>query len=86
MDIGAILPYLDKIGVVALVLLLGYALATGRLVTRREADDIRQDRDTWRKTALTEQEVRVKQGVLIDEHVRTTAAAIDSIRREAERK
>lgn len=86
MDLGAILPYLDKIGVVALVLIIGYMLTTGRLVTRREADGIREDRDTWRKTALTESEVRVKQGVLIEEHVRTTTAAIESIRREAERK
>ena len=43
---------LNGIGVVALVLWVGWMLATGRLVTRREADSIRADRDVWRDNFL----------------------------------
>lgn len=43
---------LNGIGVVALVLLFGWMLATGRLVTRREAESIRADRDVWRDNFL----------------------------------
>lgn len=39
-------------GVIGLVVALFWMLATGRLATRREADDIRKDRDVWREMAL----------------------------------
>lgn len=39
-------------GVTALLVGLFWMLATGRIVTRREADDIRADRDVWRSAAL----------------------------------
>lgn len=42
---------LNGISVVAVVLLVGWLVWTGRLVTRREADDIRHDRDEWRAEA-----------------------------------
>jgi hypothetical protein len=35
-----------------LLVILFWMLATGRIVTRREADDIRADRDVWRSNAL----------------------------------
>lgn len=54
---------LNGIGVVALVLLFAWLLATGRIVTRREVDrieasrqrendDLRADRDVWRDNFL----------------------------------
>lgn len=43
---------IEGIGVGGLLVGLFWMLATGRLVTRREADDIRADRDVWRANAL----------------------------------
>jgi hypothetical protein len=40
-------------GVVVLIVGLFWMLATGKLVTRREADGIAADRDMWRETAQT---------------------------------
>ncbi len=42
---------LDGAGVVVLLVLLFWMLATGRLVTRRENDATIADRDMWRETA-----------------------------------
>ena len=53
MPLEAIPPALvNGIGVVGLVVILFWMLATGRLVTRREAEDIRADRDVWRSNSL----------------------------------
>jgi hypothetical protein len=53
MPIDAIPPALiNGVGVVGLVVILFWMLATGRLVTRREAEDIRADRDVWRSNSL----------------------------------
>lgn len=38
----------NGVGVVAVVLLLGWMLATGRLFTRRQYDDAAHERDEWR--------------------------------------
>lgn len=43
---------LNGTGVITLLVALFWLLSTGRLVTRREADDIRADRDVWRSNAL----------------------------------
>jgi hypothetical protein len=43
---------LNGTGVAGLLVLLFWMLSTGRLVTRREAEDIRADRDVWRSAAL----------------------------------
>lgn len=43
---------LQVTGITGLLVLMFWLLATGRLVTRREADDIRADRDVWRSTCL----------------------------------
>lgn len=61
---------IESIGVGGLLVALFWMLATGRLVTRREADDIRADRDVWRSSfldqkglltqVLTEQETAVR--------------------------
>lgn len=63
MPAGVSTELLNGIGVVALVLLFAWLLATGRLVTRREADnmkvaaerennELRADRDVWRDNFL----------------------------------
>lgn len=39
---------LNGIGVVGTVLLVGWFLWTGRLVTRREVERVEHDRDEWR--------------------------------------
>ncbi|WP_107768424.1 hypothetical protein [Nocardioides terrigena] len=53
MPLEAIPPALvNGVGVVGLVVILFWMLATGRLVTRREAEDIRADRDVWRSNSL----------------------------------
>lgn len=45
-------PAFNGVGVVALLGALFWLLATGRLVTRREADRIEADCKVWRDTAL----------------------------------
>lgn len=51
----------DQIGVVALVVILGWAIATGRLVTRREHDQAIHDRDEWRaESRLKDQQLAEK--------------------------
>lgn len=44
----AAIDLLDGVGVVGLVLLFALALATGRLFTRRQYDEVVHDRDEWR--------------------------------------
>lgn len=39
---------LDNLGTIALVILFGLALGTGRLFTRRQYDEAIHDRDEWR--------------------------------------
>jgi hypothetical protein len=55
----------NGVGVVAVVLIFGYglwrALATGALITRREADDIAHDRDEWRAAHRISETARVEE-------------------------
>lgn len=43
---------IEGVGVAGLLVLLFVMLATGRLVTRREAQGVEKDRDAWRDLAL----------------------------------
>lgn len=52
MDLDAT-PYLPQIGAGALLTMAVWMLLTGRLATRRELQELRQDRDQWRATAQT---------------------------------
>ena len=45
---GIPLGLLNGIGVVGVVLIVGYLLATGRLITRSSHQDVLHDRDEWR--------------------------------------
>lgn len=73
---------LDNVGAIGVVLLVAWLLFTGRLVTRREADDIRHDRDEWRaahRISETARQVLSDQGQELLEHARTTDAFIRSL-------
>ena len=52
---------LNGIGVVAVVLFVGWMIWTGRLVTRRELDDIAHDRDEWRAAHRISETARVEE-------------------------
>jgi hypothetical protein len=43
--------FFDNVGAVGLVVLFGIALAKGWVVTRREIDSLRADRDAWHSAA-----------------------------------
>jgi hypothetical protein len=52
---------LNGVGVVGVVLLVGWLIWTGRLVTRREIDDIAHDRDEWRAAHRISETARVEE-------------------------
>lgn len=53
--------FLEGAGVVTVVLLVGWMLATGRLVTRRELERAEHDRDEWRtESRIKDQELQAK--------------------------
>jgi hypothetical protein len=87
MDIAAWVPVLDKIGTVAVVLIIGWAIATGRLVTRRELQREQVNGDTWRAATEREHEARVKLDALAErgeERDRTMLRLLESIHEEAQ--
>lgn len=48
-------------GVIGVVLIVAWMLWTGRLVTRREVDDIAHDRDEWRAAHRISETARVEE-------------------------
>ena len=52
---------LNGVGVVGLVLIFFWLLATGRLVTRREVDQIEHDRDEWRTAHRISEQARLEE-------------------------
>ncbi len=69
-------------GAVALLFATIWLIFTGRLVPRSAIDDVRQDRDGWRKAAEAEQEInRVQAGQLSEllELARTTDQVIRAL-------
>lgn len=78
---------LNGIGVVAVVLLVGWLVWSGRLVPRRTYEDVLHDRDEWRA------ESRIKDAQLAEKDTqlghmgevgRIVEAAMSSIHRRAE--
>lgn len=66
-------------GLVALVVLL---VLTGRLVTRRQLQDVQADRDYWRTAHDTQLQVTLKQGMSLERllvHAETTTHALQEI-------
>lgn len=77
--------FLNGIGVVAVVVVVGWLLATGRLVTRREAENMGHDRDEWRTEArLKDQTITelTEQNQQLLEVGRTVKAIFTAISRE----
>lgn len=73
---------LEGVGVIGVVLLVAWMLFTGRLVTRREADDIRHDRDEWRTTARiseSSRQVLSDQVAELIEHARVTESVLRAL-------
>lgn len=72
----------DNLGVVGVVLLVGWLVFTGRLVPRRTYEDIIHDRDEWRaaqRISETARQVAADQVDELLEHARTTDAFIRSL-------
>ena len=73
---------LNGIGVVGVILVFGWMLATGRLFTRAQFDDVMHDRDEWRaahRISETARQVGQDQVAELLEHARTTDAFIRAL-------
>lgn len=76
---------LNGLGTVGLVLLIWWFLATGRFITRREADGIIHDRDEWRAEArLRDAELVVKNEQIAEKdrqlaHLSEVGHAVESV-------
>lgn len=80
-EVDAIPPaLLNGAGVAGLLVLLFWMLATGRIVTRREHDSVKQDRDYWRSAAL----MGLSSTTKLAEQKSAGIAAVESIARAAE--
>ena len=75
---------LEGIGVVGIVILIGWLIASGRLVTRREADKIEHDRDEWRaESRLKDAQIAEKDRQL--EHMGEVGRLVQDIMRALQR-
>ncbi len=55
MDVGAaqaVWDFLNAGGVLGVLVFVLWAVYSGKLVTRREFDDLKEDRDRWRESSL----------------------------------
>ena len=66
-------------GVVTLLVGLFWMIATGRVVTRREHDAVKEDRDYWREIAMT----GVSAAQKMAEQKSAGIAALESVARSA---
>ena len=57
---------LGQISAGALVAIVVLLILTGRLVTRRQLQDVQADRDYWRTAHDTQQQVTLKQGMTLE--------------------
>lgn len=79
---------LDNLSAVAIGLLVVWAIATGKLITRREADGIRKDRDEWKSAYQTSDSDRRLQSTQTNElleHAKVTEALIRGLSEVAHR-
>jgi hypothetical protein len=51
----------NGVGVVGIVLIIGWMLASGRLFTRRQYDDLMHDRDEWRAAHRISEQARLEE-------------------------
>ncbi len=76
------------IGAGGLLTLFVLAILTGRLVPRRNIEDVLHDRDEWRAAHRISESARAEQQAQVDElleHARTTDAVLRSIQGAAPR-
>ena len=52
MELSELFKYLNTGGVVGVLVFVIWAVYAGKLVTRREFDDLKEDRDKWRDSSL----------------------------------
>lgn len=58
---GIPIGFIDGLGVVGVVVLVGLGLATGRLFTKRQYDEAVHDRDEWRaESRIKDQQIAEK--------------------------
>jgi len=76
--VGVVDP--SSIGVVGLCVIFVVALARGWIVTRREANDIRHDRDEWRAESRLKDAQIVEQNKQLD-HLEAVGHAVDAVMR-----
>lgn len=79
--IGALI---NGVGVVGVVIIVGWMVATGRLVTRREHADAIHDRDEWRaECRIKDQQIAEKDAQL--RHMAEVGRTVDAIMRSIQR-
>lgn len=58
---GIPIGFIDGLGVVGVIVILGWMLASGRLYTRRQYDEAIHDRDEWRtESRIKDQQIAEK--------------------------
>lgn len=57
---------IGQIGAGALVTLIVLLILSGRLVTRRQLQDVQADRDYWRQAHDTQQQISLKEGMTLE--------------------
>lgn len=78
----------DNLSSVAVVLIVGWLIATGRLITRREADGIRKDRDDWHSAstaAVEDARLAAQQVSELLEHAKVSDALLRGLSEVANR-
>ena len=85
---GLLVWPIGQLGAGALLTLVVLLILSGRLVTRRQLQDVQADRDYWRTAHDTQQQVTLKQGMTLERllvHAETTTHALQEIQTAVER-
>lgn len=77
---GIPIAAIDGIGVVGLVIVFAFGLATGRLFTKRQYDEVIHDRDEWRaESRLKDAQIAEKDRQL--EHMEQVGRTVEQFTR-----
>lgn len=63
---GLLSAPIGQLGAGAVVTLVVLLILSGRLVTRRQLQDVQADRDYWRTAHDTQQQITLKQGMSVE--------------------
>lgn len=80
--------FFDRIGAVAVALFVCWMIGTGRLVTRREVDALRKDRDEWQsayRASEVERNLSARQVSEMLEHSKVSEAVLGALSEIAHR-